>query len=74
MRIKMITTMANDRQTFLTDEEYDVVELMGVQAIRAGIASEIKPPAPKAEPKAKPEPKPEPKPAKPKAEVKPEAK
>ena len=70
MRIKMITTMANDRQTFLTDEEYDVVELMGVQAIRAGIASEIKPPAPKAEPKAKPEPKP----VKPKVEVKPEAK
>jgi len=44
-RIKMITTMANDRQTFHGDSEYDVDDLTAHQAIKAGIAIEVKPKA-----------------------------
>lgn len=70
----MITSLANDRQVFLGDSEYEMEDVEANGLIKAGIAFEIKkqaaqkpvePPKPVSD-----EPK---KPAAPKPEVKPEA-
>lgn len=56
----MIETMANERQVFIGGQEFEMDDEVARQAIRAGIAIEVKA---KADPKAKKQPAAAPAPA-----------